>query len=371
MKSQLFLLFLYDMIAPKKEVHNMKEEDLLKKAIDTKNEQQQTLLLFKLFLSIYKDKKTKNKKLLDVISILSKENICYDEILFAASFASAGIKQGLSYKQKFEQAYGTKENYQSILNNFQKLTQELNLDNSLKVTLLYAYLLWNGYFSKNCFLQFQEENRSLIPGLYSYDISRGIGVCLNFSEMLADILNACGYQSAITICHLKSSRVISGYMPPIQQNYKQYKSNQIENFLCFLKNLRTPITMDHAINIIKEKNHLYAYDVTNLLMVNIANSQQAYNMLGKDTYLIDPYVSYTYNMSSTAQKALDFLNFKRNYINPYSKKEYINTSEEYTSLFDESYALFQEFYTDIYQDIINISDSASDYHKRNPVQYVK
>ena len=42
--------------------------------------------------------------------------------------------------------------------------------------------------------------------MYSYDIMNGNGVCLNFSDMLKDILNECGYSSSILINGLENSR---------------------------------------------------------------------------------------------------------------------------------------------------------------------
>ena len=83
----------------------------------------------------------------------------------------------------------TLEIYKEILLSTKKLANELNLTNSLELCVLYTYLLWNGYFSKDKQLKYQTVGTNCIPGTYPYTIMSGGGVCLNFSEMLTDFIN--------------------------------------------------------------------------------------------------------------------------------------------------------------------------------------
>lgn len=49
--------------------------------------------------------------------------------------------------------------YKSLLKKISKLSQELNINNSLELSILFSYLLWNGYLSKGKTYRFESKNR--------------------------------------------------------------------------------------------------------------------------------------------------------------------------------------------------------------------
>ncbi len=171
-------------------------------------------------------------------------------------------------------------NYKNIINSASNLFKELNLNNSLEYSILYTYLLYSGYFSQNMDFKFQDEGRKTIPGLYAHDIMTGIGVCLNISDMLKDILNNSGFQSSI------------------MANY-EYQNNPIE----WLKVMKED-SWNHAFNLIKENEKLYIYDPTNYRLIKIGNITTACSMDNKNKYKLYPYGSYYVN---TKQREIDLL----------------------------------------------------------------
>ena len=89
------------------------------------------------------------------------------------------------------------ENYNELLSKMSSLSKELNFQNSLELNILFSYLLWNGYLSKDKEYKFSSNDKKNIPGLFFSDIMDGRGVCLNNTEMLKDFLVFNGYSSAI------------------------------------------------------------------------------------------------------------------------------------------------------------------------------
>lgn len=159
------------------------------------------------------------------------------------------------------------ENYSKILNKFKVLVQELKLNNSLEISILYTYLMWNGYFSKDNKLFYKTQDRAIIQNNFSYDIMCGGAVCLNFSDMLKDILNECGYSSSILLNRLIKERDLKkDYIPLIERNIAKTKFNF--NLLSVLVSPLTKKIGNHAFNLIEENGQLYIYDPTNLFFWN-------------------------------------------------------------------------------------------------------
>ena len=97
----------------------------------------------------------------------------------------------------------------------QKLALELGVSNSLQLSNLYTYLLWNGYLSKNKTNIYSEE-RKLLEGLFFVDVMDGIGVCLNYADMLKDFLKACDHEAAV-LWNLCDARLTTDYIVPIEK----------------------------------------------------------------------------------------------------------------------------------------------------------
>lgn len=202
-------------------------------------------------------------------------------------------------------------NYKKILDKTTVLARELNLKNSLQFSILYTYLLHNGYFSKDKNLSIQTEERKLISGLYALDIMAGKGVCLNFSEMLKDFLTNSGFNSATIASSIT------------------YKNLILKKLL-----IKNPC-MTHAFNLITENGKIYIYDSTNLFFLKIQNTTSAKIIVGAHNfkykhvykYKLYPYDSYFLNINPETFGVLDTLNTRNDFNSPYDSENYIQIQQ--------------------------------------------
>ncbi len=163
--------------------------------------------------------------------------------------------------------------FHSVLENYRVLAEELHLETTIEKCNLFSYLLWNGYFSYNKEHFYDLNDRHPIIGMYFLDIIFGRGVCLNYADALNRYLQVCGIESAPLICKVPAfNGQDSEYNLPITRNSKKVKfsfSNSILSRLTFLEEK----VGNHAITLVKDHDHYFAYDPTNLIVLNIDNDQ--------------------------------------------------------------------------------------------------
>lgn len=199
------------------------------------------------------------------------------------------------------------QSYKDILRKTKQLASELKLNNSLELSNLFTYLLWNGYFSKDNLLKFQTDKRLLITNYYGFDIMNGIGVCLNFSDMLSDFLNQFDYNVA-TIFNIVSKKVKTDYMPTVKR--ESSKSNFRQRIISAMASPLSNVVGNHAFNFICENDGFYIYDSTNLMMFNLEDKFNCSNVCGTGSAKIKPYFSHYLNDSDKSLLALVDLNEK-------------------------------------------------------------
>lgn len=303
----------------------------------------------------------------NIIELFDKENILtYSNQIILGQVSKSMEDRRIKLKDYFNYS---QQNYKNILKKFSTLVNELKLTNSLEISILFTYLMWNGYFSKDQEFNYQIEKRALIDGMYSYDIMNGNGVCLNFSDMLKDILIECGYNSSILLNKIKNIKEMKKfYVPEIERNI--VKSNNVITKVMPL--VFKPIINkvgNHAFNLIEENGKLYIYDATNLLFLELNNTIVANILAGNGDFKLTPYFSYLFN-GSKERAALDTLHTIDDFKSPYSRKDYIITSENCVELFNKNNDLFKAYYWDIYNDITRVADSVEDY-KENKKKILK
>ena len=85
--------------------------------------------------------------------------------------------------------------YSSLLDKTKRLALELGLTNSLEISNLFSYLLWNGYFSKTKSNIYSSKESKGIYGLLYADIIDGKSFQTCNTEMLKDLLNSCDFDA--------------------------------------------------------------------------------------------------------------------------------------------------------------------------------
>ncbi len=251
--------------------------------------------------------------------------------------------------------------YKILLEKMSYLAKELNLQNSLELNILFSYLLWNGYLSKNKEYRFNSNDKKNIPGLFFADIMDGFGVCLNNSEMLKDFLNHNGYISSLCQNFFNNKSEVNNIINIERKNDEvESKKNLIERIL-----KRKP---NHVFNIIEDSNQLYIYDSTNLLLHKIINPYESTLINGKGNFKLFPYQSYMNCANSQEIELLDKLITTDNYSSPYTKEDLISTSEIILEIIQSSRTLLEEFYTDVRPNILCISEMTDKIKSRNRIR---
>ena len=284
--------------------------------------------------------------------LLNSENLYLLSSLFKADFLKKLNNELLEYRKKYYDSINYY--YLDILEKLKKLSLELGLKNSLELSNMYTYLLWNGYFSKDKTNVYSIENRKVIMGLLFADIMDGIGVCLNHADMLKDFLNNCGYDSAVLVNFASKNTKIDYKMDIERRVRKSSVSTKIMNYV-----LMPIISMigNHAFTLIKENDRMYIYDSTNLGLLEIKEPYMASVINGEGVHKLHPYTSLLVgNGTSSEINALSGLFFNTNLSSPYDRDEFIFTCEDNISLFNKNISLLDDFYDNIKTDIVIISD---------------
>jgi len=250
----------------------------------------------------------------------------------------------------------TLEIYKEILLSTKKLANELNLTNSLELCVLYTYLLWNGYFSKDKTLMHKNSGRIVIPGMYAQDIMSGIGTCLNFSDMLTDFLNEFNLDSA-TLISILNYKIRFNSNINIKRNIQGTQNSNNRSKLPLSKK----ITGTHALNLIKENNKYYIYDPSNLCAFIIRNKKNAINISDKGKIPLKPYTSYSYNFSDKAINLLSDFEKTKNFESPYSNKEFEETFVQCLNLFNNN-SLLNDYYDEVKDKILKIYNTNDKYY---------
>lgn len=283
----------------------------------------------------------------------------YDELISKDNLLFAFKKGFLCALANRERDYNKLKNdtifvyYNNIISNLSKLARELKIDNSLEASNLFTFLLWNGYFSFNKRNLYQVEKRNTSLRYYAFDIMRGIGVCLNHSEMLKDFLNNYGYKSSIMI-NLVDKKAAASYKPDIVRNAVDLKKiTLVENFLLtpFIKKIG-----NHAFNLISDDGKIYIYDSTNFLLLKVNDYCSANVINGTGIFKLSPYFSQSLILSQSEQDAMDQLFLGKKIITPYDEKEYISSWEKDIEVFNSNIVLIDDFYDDSINDISLVAD---------------
>lgn len=249
------------------------------------------------------------------------------------------------------------EKYNVLLNKMSYLAKELHMQNSLELNILFSYLLWYGYLSKNKEYVFSSNHKKYIIGLFFTDIMDGTGVCLNNSEMLKDFLNLNGYTSAIIQNYYNSNSKVN-YKINIERKCKEIE--QEENIIKkFFKR-----DANHVFNLIEENNKLYIFDPTNLLLHKLVNPYKSEMINGTGTFKLYPYQSYMTCTNLNEVELLDKLITTDDYSSPFIKEDLISIAEINLEIIRNSTYLLEDFYIEVFPYIIGISEEKNKILKR-------
>lgn len=323
-----------------KELDEEKRELLLKRAIIKRVIEEDKSIVFN---DYYYDKKISYEELLHLSKLYDMNFFMTWNIYFMCKDFS-----------KFQDIY--KESlvcYHNVLNNYKKLAQELNINSALELCHLLAYMLWNGYYSVTKEHFYSINGRLLLPGMFSFDVIKGKGVCSAYSCLLDDYLTTCGKESSPLICDIPKNKneISCDYELNIERNV-DIRFRDI--FLSKIKHITigqfTRKSGNHAITLIEDVNKIYAYDPTNLYALNIKDSHTATIVNGKGEYEIKPLLVYLINPISIYSKMYDKL-IENDIENGLTREEFITSFRKIKNLVYENNSLLNDAYDNIHSNL--------------------
>lgn len=288
------------------------------------------------------------------------QDINSDELLCLIEAADIGFFKPLvvyamrDHQIKYQEIY--KESlicYNNILENYKELAQELKVNSSLDLSHLLTYMLWNGYFSVNKEHFYKLQERLLLPGMYSFDVIKGGGVCLAYAELLNNYLSTCGKDSSILICKVPTGKkaISCDYRPEIERNVKSNISSRVfSSFMTlFLGGLINKFG-NHAITLIEENGKMYAYDPTNLYALNVKDASTVSIINGRGEFQIKPLTTLITAPHSDPSHIYEKL-LLGNIEPALSRKEFIFSFENLMELVNNNIGLLDDAYDNIHSDL--------------------
>lgn len=291
----------------------------------------------------------------DLASILKETNIKAVRPTIVCAMRDCVAKNKNIYQESIE-------HYYSVLDNYKKLAQELNLKSALELSHMMTYLLWNGYLSVNKEHCYKIKGRLLLPGLNYFDVIKGRGVCLAYSELLNSYLSVCGKESTVLICNmpLQKDAITRDYTPEIERKIEKNLKTIILNKMLFALLGRVIAKFgNHAIIMIKENENMYAYDPTNLLALNIESSARANVINGTGEVQLRPLSSLLMNPFIDPNLLFDDLLFG-SVTSSLAREEFVNTFEEVLALMKNNTKLLDDAYDNIHHDLAFINQQTNE-----------
>ena len=344
----------------KEKIENTDEKEKrmeeLKQEFKDLTEEQKELLLYRKIIETGKIED--NSKGFN--SFYYNQGINSDELLCLIKAADIGFLKPLvvyvmrDYKLKYQEIY--KESlicYNNVLKNYKKLAQELKINSSLDLSHLLTYMLWNGYFSVNKKHFYKLQERLLLPGMYSFDVIKGKGVCLAYAELLHNYLSTCGKDSSILNCKVptKKNAISRDYCPKIERNIKiNISSRVLSSFTTFFLGGLINKSGNHSITLIEEDGKMYAYDPTNLYALNIKDASTASIINGNGEFQIKPLMTIIIEPHCDSKHLYEKL-LSENVKPALSRKEFIFSFENLIEIINENISLLDDAYDNIHKDL--------------------
>lgn len=242
--------------------------------------------------------------------------------------------------------------YYDLLDRLKLLGDDLKLNDSLELSNLFTYMLWNGYFSKTHHHAYKTGGVFDLRQLAFY-IFEGYGVCMQYASMLTDFLNRSGIDSSTLINYLKINDKIDLNLSELDRDIIGILYNDI---LYGMATKISPIVGNHAVTLTNLDGNYYLYDPTNLLFFNIKDQRSGEVIDEKGEIDFKPFFSYAMSLERKDTKALDALLTNDSFEKPVDVKLFENTWNSNFELFENNKSLLEDFYTDSFENINYLSD---------------
>lgn len=163
--------------------------------------------------------------------------------------------------------------YLNIVKNTARFIKENGAVDPMKASIIFEYLLWNGYLSKDKKLVYSVSGRINNNAISGADIMRGKSVCVNNAEMLTRVLKEMGFEANLTGCTTTPN--IEGkreYMPSIERSIIKRPLD------AFVQRVTYPLGKalgNHAVSLIKTEEGYYISDPTRMAFAYMSDFLKA------------------------------------------------------------------------------------------------
>lgn len=337
-------------------MENLNETILLElqKLLNNLNIEQRKLLLYRILIELG----VTEDEVIDEDGIVKLIKYAANIGKFMSLLVYFSKKIDIKYKNIYKESLNC---YKLILENYKILANEFKLDSSLELSQFLSYLLWNGYLSATKEHYYNPKGRLMIPGLYSFDVIKGRGVCLDYAELLNNYLQICGKISIILPCKLPE-KIDIFYWPKIERNIKDNCNSLKDKILSSLANAIRNLIGNHVINLIEENDNIYAYDLTNLCAFNLENISTATIVNGIGKIQIKPLVSFVLSPEADRYNIFDKLYYNE-FSSSLSSEEYVNSFEKVKDIVNGNLGLIDDAYYNIHDYLLFIGNQMDELGK--------
>lgn len=323
---------------------------------------QRKLLALKKVSKIAKKSLEENKSIIDyrdeILATVRSSNKTITTSDAMLLFSS--MKSEKEYKELYSESYSRLQN---VLENYKSLSNELNINSPLELCILFTYLLWSGYFSVSKSHTYELKKRLLLTGLNSFDIIKGHGVCLGYSELLDYFLKTCENNSALLYCKVptKKEQIERGYTPDIKRNINV---GLLGKMICksatpLLKGITNKYG-NHAVTLVEDHDKLYIYDATNLYVLNIIDENTASIINGKGEFNIKPFRSIIQSPHNLSDSIIERLITEKTN-EAFNEDQIIEYFDKILEIANSNNSLIEDTYTNIHNDLEFIDNQTDEY----------
>lgn len=238
------------------------------------------------------------------------------------------------------------------------LKNELKVEDPITASIIFEYLLWNGYLSNDNTFQFNGTKIVDDFDCLGADVVRGYGTCLNISHFLSDVLNKMNYKSYPTVClgYITKKGRKNNVYPPIKQNgseemikVDEYLEGTLKKIIIVLEKIAS-ITANHVIVSTEYNDIFYGADPTNLCFITYKNKRKFKSVNFDMKFKLRPYTTRLINNDKLNETSKIFEN--KNNKPSFLEKELIkNKYIEEVKRCDSKKALVDDFHKECLEDI--------------------
>ena len=245
-----------------------------------------------------------------------------------------------SYFSKREEEGIVNKDYYQAYSNVVKRTADLILnlgvEDPYRASVIFEYLLWNGYLSRDGKFSYSVDDSVNIRPIYGASVLQGSGVCLNIVDISSRVLQEMGIKSSYVSCYL--DQVKSEYLPNIDREYVEKNVHK-----SFLDKKIASLCGNHAITVFCDSDDYFGIDPTNLVFVNLLSSLSGVVVGGEGNIAIKSHMIQGGNLSFSEIKTND-----KHFLTLDQVKRF---SEEAIELCDLNSFALEKFYQENQEDI--------------------